>query len=199
VTGFEPFGGAKANPSQRLVEDLLKKSFQKKFSKIGIDLKAHVLEVEYTKAFNQLKDYIEEYKPEAVFTFGVAQKRKKICFERVAINYRSTSHKDNSGEAPKKSKIIQDGPDGVFSNIADLDEVSQKLNKKGWEVEVSLSAGDYVCNALMYEASLYSKEKRYLYDFIHIPADKHYERLHKKDKPLPYFVVDLVKMLLKNK
>ena len=163
---------------------------------MGYDVKAFVLPVEYHRAFEALKSHIQEHTPEVVLSFGVAQNRKKICLERVAINHRSVKSKDNSGFTPETKKILEDGPDGIFSNIKDIDGLSKTLKEKGWKVRVSQSAGDYVCNALMYETCLLATENDFLYDFIHIPAEDLYHELHLKDvKPLYYFIIDVLEAL----
>ena len=196
ITGFERFGEFESNPSQTLVEALNKEPFKIQLKEAGFDVHAHVLPVEYNKAFESLKVLIEKQNPQIVLSFGVAQNREKICLERIAVNHRSILTKDNSGLAPDTQSVLEGGPDGVFSNITDLDELSMSLNEKGWRVRVSLTAGDYVCNALMYEACLLAKEKGFAYDFIHIPKEELSRALNmKKIKSLPYFVMDLLELL----
>ena len=197
ITGFEPFGDVDQNPSQTLIEEIKKEPFTSLFKDMGFDVEAHVLPVEYGKAFTALKKLVDEHKPKAVFSFGVATNRDQICLERVALNYKSLKHKDNSGDAPNTTEVIVRGPDGVFSTIKDLDLISESLEKEGWRVKVSSSAGEYVCNALMYESILYAREHNFLYDFIHIPCIDLYNSLNSKsEKSLAYFVVDLLQKLV---
>lgn len=196
ITGFEPFGAIEKNSSQTLIEELSKESLKNEFESMGFDIKAFVLPVEYEKSFETLKALIDEYNPALVLSFGVAQKRKEICFERIAVNYRSKTLKDNSGCAPTFDKVLNNGPDGVFSNLMRIDDLSEDLKEQGWKVKVSLSAGDYVCNALMYETCLYAKEKGFVYDFIHIPNEQLYFKLNQNgDQSLACFVLDLLRCL----
>jgi len=186
----------KKNPSEILISDLKSTVYSKELLDINVEIKGVVLPVEYGQAFEILKKEIEIFRPDVVLSFGVAQNRKKICLERIAVNHRSKTLKDNSGKVPKNCKIIDDGPDGIFSNIEDIDELSLDLRQKGWSVEVSSSAGSYVCNSLMFETCLLAKELGFLYDFIHIPDLNMYSKLNAtSEQELPSFVVDLIQVL----
>jgi pyroglutamyl-peptidase len=66
VTGFEPFGGAEANPSQKLVEALSSDPPP------GVELAAAVLPVAWQHATDELLRALETEQPELVVCFGQA-------------------------------------------------------------------------------------------------------------------------------
>jgi len=196
ITGFEAFGELDVNPSKSLIEALQEESYQSVFRSKRIHLTAAVLSVEYSRAFLEFKKLVDEHEPQIALSFGVAQKRNEICLEKIAINHKSKVLKDNSGHAPVENKILSSGPDGIFSNIEDLDGHALKLKEKGWRVKTSFTAGEYVCNALMYESCLYAKKKGFLYDFIHIPNVNLEQVLNdEKKQALPYFIFDMLELL----
>lgn len=185
ISGFEPFLDLKTNPTQLLVNDLSKvRSQNLKNNNFDTEHKAHlsedfefkaiVLPVEFKNAFVVLKQAIDTYKPDVVLSLGVASERSDIELERIAINHQSLKNPDNTGEKPLSTKVIESGPDGVFTNLK-VDEIAEYLNKhfmninSDQKVKVSNSAGTYVCNALMYNLILDAKKNDYLAGFIHVP------------------------------
>ena len=93
VTGFEPFGSVAENPSQHIVEHLAKRE--------DLPLKTVVLPVAYAEAAEKIINLIEAYQPQAVLMLGVAQSRKEICLERIAININDARLADNTGNINK--------------------------------------------------------------------------------------------------
>lgn len=162
LSGFESFLDVKLNPTEQLMTQLQNLDFE------NLEVKTVVLPVEFVDAFKVLKTHIDDFKPDLVLSFGVANQRQNLEIERIAINFRSSKNKDNSGFRPSNDKIDDNGPDGVFSNLK-IDEIVSQLKKEGIQIDVSNSAGAYVCNSLMYELCLDAKKDNYFAGFIHTP------------------------------
>jgi pyroglutamyl-peptidase len=82
--------------------------------------------------------------------------------EKIAINYRNASIVDNEGNMYQGVKIDEKGSDGIFVNL----EV-ERLSKIS-ESEVSLTAGAFICNDLMYML-LNHYGNSIKMGFIHVP------------------------------
>lgn len=217
ISGFEPFLDVKINPSELVATQFQDdyEQFQKTLTAFKtvysesynllmrdvfsqVQLKGVVLPVEFENAFNVLKKYIENFKPDLVLSLGVAAGRQDVNLERIAINCKSTSHHDNKGLKPKNLKINPQGPDGIFSNL-NVDFLTEKItedfmkeifNIPEIKLTVSNTAGTYVCNALMYELFEHAKENNYLAGFIHLPP--------KTDESSILYFQNLILKLIKN-
>jgi pyroglutamyl-peptidase len=140
LTGFEPFGGLARNPSGDIARLL--------GTEPGIE--SAVLPVDYRRIEASLGVLLErEWR--AVVLLGVAVGRSQISLERVAINYRDPTRPDNAGYRPETQEIVVGGPDAHFSSLP-LERLRDALREEGIAVEISLSAGPYLCNAAMYLA-----------------------------------------------
>lgn len=162
LSGFESFLDVKVNPTEILMRQIQNIDFR------DFEIKTVVLPVEFVNSFKSLKNHIDDFKPDLVLSFGVANQRQSLEIERIAINFRSSKNKDNSGFRPSNDKIDDNGPDGVFSNLK-IDQIVSELKKQEVPIDVSNSAGAYVCNSLMYELCLDAKINKYYAGFIHTP------------------------------
>lgn len=155
ITCFEPFNNEEINSSSLVVEKL--------DDKIGeYDLIKLLVPVVYGKAFETVYHKIEEIKPDVVLCIGQAGGRKNITLEKIAINYRNASIVDNEGNMYQGVKIDEKGSDGIFVNL----EV-ERLSKIS-ESEVSLTAGAFICNDLMYMLLNHYGDSIKM-GFIHVP------------------------------
>lgn len=141
MTGFEPFLGERINPS----EELLK--IYSGCEKIDTLL----LPVSYEKSFRLLRQKIENKAFDFILMMGQAGGRKHVCLERVAVNYIDTDKADEDGKLILETVIRQDGPSAFLSNLP-LRQWLTSLRAKGFNVEISNSAGAFVCNHLYYQA-----------------------------------------------
>ena len=160
VTGFAPFDGAEINPSFEAVKLLMRKT------EISEMVVCRQLPVAFLEAPDILMSEIKLIHPVAVICVGLAAGRTAITPEVIAVNLRNARIPDNNGCQPVWERIIEDGPDGIFSRLPVRSMVS-RLKESGIPAELSYSAGTYVCNEVMY---------RVLHDFdgpagfIHVPA-----------------------------
>lgn len=163
VTGFEPFGNDSINPALEIIKALPKKNDD-------IDLVGVEIPTVFGKSLKSLEEYIEAHRPDIVICLGLAGGRKKISIERVAINIDDARMDDNSGNRPIDEKIYADGENAYFSNLP-IKRMAKAIRDVNIPVEISNSAGTFVCNHLMY-GLMYLIDKKYPEirgTFIHLP------------------------------
>lgn len=163
VTGFEPFGGERVNPSYEAAKSLPEQIE-------GAAVLVRQLPVAFREAGQRLLDLVEELEPDIVICVGQAGGRKAITPEKVAINYRRASIPDNLGARPLDEPIAPDGETAYFSTLPVL-QIVEILEQEGIPAAVSYSAGTYVCNEIMYVILDYmaNSPRKMLGGFIHVP------------------------------
>lgn len=164
LTGFKPFLNNHINPTEKIVETLNGKEIN------GYTIVGKILPVDFKKSGVELLKYIDEIKPDAVISLGLANGRSKITPERIAINC-NDGPKDNSGYKPDGEVIIEDGDDGLFTTLP-IKKMVRELNEAYLPASISNTAGTYLCNNVMYHSLDYFKKKNQQVPsgFIHIPA-----------------------------
>ncbi|MDI2585627.1 pyroglutamyl-peptidase I [Psychrobacillus sp. NEAU-3TGS] len=164
LTGFEPFLSFTVNPTMRIVEEL-------NGLEIGdYQVLSRVLPVDFALSGAKILAHIEDVKPDAVISLGLAGGRYKITPERIAINVKDGAA-DNEGHIPVDETINIEGEPGYFSTLP-IRQMVNKLLEEGFPAEISNTAGTYLCNNVMYEALQYAKtvNPNMKAGFIHIPA-----------------------------
>ena len=163
VTGFAPFGGETINPSweavKRLPEEL-----------DGYAIEKLELPVEFGRCAQITEATILAQSPAAVVCVGQAGGRTNVTPERIGINLKDARIPDNAGVQPKEEAIVPGGPDGYFSTLP-VTAMVVAMRTAGVPAQVSLSAGAYVCNDLMYETlhKLHRREMKIPAGFVHVP------------------------------
>ncbi|MCI8601249.1 MAG: pyroglutamyl-peptidase I [Oscillospiraceae bacterium] len=160
ITGFEPFGGETINPSWEAVEKLPKKIGETTLVKAQ-------LPVEFIGAGERTAELYYKEAPAAILCVGQAGGRSAISIEQVALNLMDSEMPDNAGFCPKGLPVAEGGPDGLFARLP-ARALKETLCQAGIPAEVSLSAGTYVCNALMYRVMTLLQEGEQG-GFIHLP------------------------------
>ncbi len=163
VTGFEPFGKEKINPSYEAVKLLPGQIGQWKLKKLE-------LPVGFKESAKVLKKAVEVCTPDVLLCLGQAGGRNAITIERIAINIKDSRMADNFGIIPEDEKIIIDGPDGIFSNLP-IKKMMKSVTDHNIPCFVSNTAGTYVCNTVLYHA-LYLCQNKYpgmRAGFVHVP------------------------------
>lgn len=176
VTGFDPFGGEKINPSIEAVKRLDDKI-------AGADIVKVEIPTVFHKSIERLERALEEEKPDITICVGQAGGRNRISVERVAINISDGRIPDNEGYQPIDELIFEDGDTAYFAKLP-IKAMVKEMNKRNIPAEVSNTAGTYVCNHLMY-GLLYNIHKKYPNmkgGFIHIPFIPE-QVIDKKDRP----------------
>jgi pyroglutamyl-peptidase len=162
VTGFEPFGNHKVNPSQFISENL-SGVILNNASIIGI-----TLPVDYSDSIHDLISLIEEYEPILIISLGLAANYNYIGLEKVSLNLKRIE-KEN-WPYYRIIRINRDGPLFRFSELPCFNIVQEIKNEK-IPARTSFYAGMYVCNALFYNLLGYINENnlRIKAGFIHVP------------------------------
>ncbi|WOV84229.1 pyroglutamyl-peptidase I [Sporosarcina jeotgali] len=164
LTGFEPFLAFPVNPTMQVVERL-------DGTVIG-DYKVcgKVLWVNFNASGEELLTYINEEKPDAVVSLGLAGGRYKVTPERVALNVKD-GEPDNEGHQPIDETIEEGGPPAYFSTLP-IREMVNRLSDAGLPAAISNSAGTYLCNNVMYAGLHWASQHRpdMPSGFLHIPA-----------------------------
>ncbi|MBP0726987.1 pyroglutamyl-peptidase I [Bacillus sp. RG28] len=176
LTGFEPFLDFTINPTEQIVKAL-------DGEKIGpFQIVGKKLPVDFSSSGSILLKEYYEVMPDIIISLGLAAGRTTITPERIAINCKD-GEKDNRGIIKKDEKIVENGPDGLFTTLP-IREIVDGLNEMNIPAEISNSAGTYLCNLVMYEMLHHLKihNTSLPSGFIHIPAS-HEMAIHKRNMP----------------
>lgn len=142
VTGFDPFGGDKVNPSSSAVGRLRKRIG-------GIAVHTATLPTSYARSAGALRKAIEKTRPDIVLCVGQAGGRTELCLERVAINVQDARIRDNDGRQPIDRPVVADGPAAHFATLP-IKACVAAMRKAGLPAAVSNTAGTFVCNHVFY-------------------------------------------------
>ena len=162
VTGFDPFGGEKINPSIECVKALPEIE--------GVELIRLELPTVFKESAKRLNEVINEVKPDAVLSVGQAGGRPGITMERIAINVDDARIPDNISQQPIDETIQTKGAAAYFSTLP-IKRIVKAIREAGISAEVSNSAGTFVCNHIMYQAlfAATKADKPFKAGFMHIP------------------------------
>jgi pyroglutamyl-peptidase len=163
VTGFEPFGGDRVNPSFEALKRLP--------PRLGkLDIATRSLPVIYSAAFPALRQAIAETTPDIVLCTGLAGGRCELSLERVAINIDDARIPDNGGHQPIDKPVVAGAPAAYFATLP-IKAAVRALREAGLPAAVSNSAGTFLCNhvfyGLMHEAAI--ADGRFRGGFLHVP------------------------------
>ena len=161
ITGFEPFGGETINPSWEAVKRLPDKIGNFQLIKIQIP-------VEYGRAAQIIAEQAAKRNPHVILCIGQAGGRKGVTPEAVAINLRDTASPDNAGFLQQNVPVIPGGPDAYFATVPVRDMV-KAIQAISILASLSLSAGAYVCNDVLYTLLHHFHSTDTKVGFIHVP------------------------------
>lgn len=143
LTGFEPFGGDRINPSWEVAK-------QFKQRRIGAaEVVVCQLPCVFDRSAQVLNDAIDRHRPALVLALGLAGGRQRMSVERVAINVDDARIPDNSHRQPIDRPVVAGGPAAYFATIP-IKAMVNAMCDAGVPAEVSQSAGTFVCNHVMY-------------------------------------------------
>src|SRR6476620_8430204 len=164
LTGFEPFGGATANPSWAAA-----RSAARLLQSEGLDVEAVELPCVFGESAKVLTEALERFSPELVLCAGQAGGRARVSLERVAINCDDAPIPDNAGNQPVDRPVVPGGPAAYFTSLP-VKAALLAVETAGIPAEVSQTAGTYVCNhtfyALMHELASRPGIRG---GFVHVP------------------------------
>lgn len=163
ITGFDPFGDDKINPSYEAVKRLADEI-------AGVEVIKKQIPTVFGDAITKVGEYVKKYNPDFVLCVGQAGGRFDITVERVAINLDDARIEDNNGNQPIDEVIKEDGENAYFSNFP-IKTIVENLKNNSLPASVSNSAGTFVCNHVMY-GLMHMIDKEYNSikgGFVHVP------------------------------
>ena len=168
MTGFEPFGGQKINPSWQAVQGVTAPE--------DAELHRRELPVRWYDTSAALSALIDELQPDAILLTGQAGGAERIRIERVGLNLRDAGAADNAGIVVRDTPVFEGAPNAYFSTFA-YKEILAALTSAGLPAAYSFSAGAYLCNEALYTALHLMPSARC--GFIHLPylpeqTEKHF-------------------------
>jgi pyroglutamyl-peptidase len=164
LTGFEPFGGNDVNPSAQIVAKLACAGVE------GVELITAVLPVDRYRGPAALIQAVQTNQLDAVLCLGLAGRDPAIAIERVAVNLLDFRIADNSGQQFVDEPIVPDGPAAYFTTLP-VRAMYKAALTAGVPVELSLSAGAFLCNQVTYELLHYLaiNQLNIPAGFVHVP------------------------------
>jgi pyroglutamyl-peptidase len=183
LTGFEPFGGSAVNPSEQVVRALAPERLP------GVQLRTAILPVDRVNGPAALIRAMNRYRPQAVLCLGEASRGMAISIERVAINLMDYRIADNSGRRVQDELIAPRGPAAYFVTLP-IRAMLEAIKAASVPAELSLSAGAFLCNQVLYTA-LHHIKTHHLQakaGFVHLPPLP--EQVASQDKLMPSMSLD---------
>ncbi|MBQ8137769.1 MAG: pyroglutamyl-peptidase I [Clostridia bacterium] len=163
LTAFDPFGGDETNASMLCAQAV-------KAPK-GAELFVREMPTVFRRCRERMNALIDEMRPDVILCLGQAAGRRGVTIERIAVNLMDARIADNEGFCPRDLPIAPGGPDGLFAT-APVRGMLDAVRARGIEASLSLSAGAFVCNCLLYETLSLIRERALPIraGFVHIPT-----------------------------
>ena len=161
ITGFDPFGGANANPSWLAVERLPDQVGGFVLCKLQIP-------TIYAQATRLVLEKAAEFAPDVILCVGQAGGRDAVTPERIAVNIRDARICDNAGNQPRGEFVAAEGPAAYFATVP-VEKMAQAIRDAHIPATVSNSAGAFVCNDTLYGILHHYAGTPVRCGFIHVP------------------------------
>lgn len=162
LTGFEPFGGDRVNPSGEAVHLAAAAWTGPEVLIVG------VLPVTFAGAADQLERLLGEHSPDVVIATGLAGGRPGVSVERVAINLVDARIPDNDGAQPIDEPSVAGGPAALFTSLP-AKAIVRDAAASGIPTSLSTTAGTFVCNHVFYRAASWAAAGGRRAGFVHVP------------------------------
>lgn len=167
VTSFEPFGGSPVNPTVEIARELGAMSHAAG-SRAFVTLPV-VTGTGPGSAWHALAPHLAALRPDAVVSLGESAKADRLNLERVAVNLRDARIADNGGTMLQDQPVVEGGPNAYFATLP-LRAMLAACESSGTPAQLSLSAGSFLCNELMYRLLDHAAGAApFLAGFIHVP------------------------------
>jgi len=163
VTGFEPYGGMRINPSAEVANVLDGTEVA------GVPVVGHVLPVSFALLRENIGKILSDLEPRIVVNLGLAPGVPTIRLERFAVNLADFEIPDNAGELLRDAPLDAASP-LAFPSRLPLRAIERALLDAGIPAQLSNSAGTFLCNATMYTVLRESGiGKTVPCGFVHLP------------------------------
>lgn len=165
LTGFGPFPGVAANATGVLVPRLARAA-RRRFP--GAVVRTGILPTEWVRGTGRARAAIERAKPDVVIHFGVSDRAHGFVIERRAVN--ACLHTaDGAGLMPALPVLDEAGPKRRAVTLP-VAAIVSRLKALGLPVVASDDAGQYLCNAVLYQSLGLMAGGTGLVGFVHLPA-----------------------------
>ena len=141
LSGFEPFGGERVNPSWEVASAIGAAPPE------GVDLELLRLPVRGRISFDRLIPAFEAGGFDAWIGLGEAGGRSHLSVERTGVNV--LIDRDAEGRVMPDQTLVVDGPAGYFARLP-VGELAAAMREAGAPSQVSETAGTYICNETLY-------------------------------------------------
>ena len=137
VMGFGPFLTVSDNPATRLAQKI------DGMTRPGLRVVGRVMPVSFTRAISKTLQCVSEVAPDVLIGVGVAQRRSVITIEAVGRNHADPGLADVDGQT--RNRLCEAGARSLSVTMP-TDPLASCLS-----AVVGHDAGQYVCNAWIYE------------------------------------------------
>jgi pyroglutamyl-peptidase len=164
LTGFEPFGGEKVNPSILACRRLNGKRYN------GYMIKVEEVPLRFSEIRGTIEGNIKRHKPAAVISTGQGG-GSWLNLEKFAINIAdATRVAYNCGKKPQDTPLVEGGPIAYFTGLP-IRRLLEKVREGDIPAEISNSAGAFGCNQIFYHLMDYTTREKLDIPagFIHVP------------------------------
>ncbi len=183
LTGFEPFGGEKVNPSILACRRLDGKKYN------GYTVEVEEVPLRFAEIREAIEGHIKRHRPSAVISTGQGG-GSWLNLERVAVNVAdATRVAYNCGTKPRDATLAEGGPAAYFTGLP-IRRLLDKVRAGGVPAEISNSAGAFGCNQIFYHLMDYTAREK-----LGIPAGFiHVAKLPEQvlDTREPHMSLDLI-------
>lgn len=167
LTGFEPFGDFKVNPSWEVAKTFNGREIA------SFHIKSFKIQLIYKKIKQKITEIIETYRPTVLILLGQSF-RPVISLEKVAINFADLTEAKllyNCDTRPKDEKLEPEAPPAYFSTLP-LRKILKDLRNNEVPAEISYTSGTFACNQIFFHTMhyLYSHNFDISAGFIHVPC-----------------------------
>ena len=135
---------------------------------MGCEIAVAILPVDRWRGPAVVLSAIEMHRPDVVLSLGQATGRSAISIERVAVNLMDYRIADNVGHVATDEPIVADGPAAYFATVP-VREMLAAVHQAGVPAELSLSAGTYLCNQVLYAVLHHLDQTGRRAGCIHLP------------------------------
>ena len=187
VTGFSGFPGMPINPTATLMQRLPKRLPS---CVHGVSFRYAVLPPEWRARESVTQALIRDIDPDCVVQFGVDGKRRAINIETLARNWASTIRADSAGDVAPSALLAPAGTPDRPSTLP-VQHMQQAASRSGVDVRLSDNAGDYLCNATLWDTLGTGRPAV----FVHVPA---FPRGRFENRPAYHAVEDAAVYMLRD-
>jgi pyroglutamyl-peptidase len=166
ITGFGPFPGAPYNPTMPLVKRLTQ---LRRPALADVELSGHIFHVTYSTVDRELPALIARHHPQALLSFGLADRTAHVRIETRARNAVTTTFPDADRHRARKGSIAP-GADALMFGPHTAKLLRSAVGT-GIDARASRDAGSYLCNYLSWRGIEATRKDNgpALAAFVHVP------------------------------